>query len=55
MNLDEALVAADRIRAKQTYLTHLTHEYNHHVHQAQISQHHPTVQLAWDGLWVEIS
>lgn len=54
MNLTEALKVSDRIKAKTTYLTHLTHEYDHDKHEALIAQTHPQVHLAWDGLWVTL-
>lgn len=46
-NLDGALEAASRISAKRTYLTHLSHDFDHDLMDRYLP---PRVELAYDGL-----
>lgn len=49
-SVPEALAAASRIGARQTYLTHIAHDLAHTATNASLP---PEVQLAYDGLVIE--
>jgi phosphoribosyl 1,2-cyclic phosphate phosphodiesterase len=49
-NLDEALVAIERIAPGRTYLTHLSHSFDHAAVEATLPR---GVHLAYDGLSLE--
>jgi phosphoribosyl 1,2-cyclic phosphate phosphodiesterase len=51
-SLDEALEAAREARAKQTWLTHLSHEFDLPCFAARLPE---GVQMAWDGLKIALA
>ncbi len=50
-SLSEAVEAAQRIGARQTYFTHITHRLEHEATNAALP---PGIELAYDGLVVEV-
>ncbi len=50
-HLERALEVAKEIRAKQTYLTHLSDDFDHDITNAQLPS---GIELAWDGLAIDI-
>jgi len=52
MCLDEALATARRIGARKTILTHLTHDYDHDVDQAEMPS---DIELAYDGMKLSVA
>jgi phosphoribosyl 1,2-cyclic phosphate phosphodiesterase len=50
--LEQAIEVAQRINAKQTYFTHLSHKMGTHATVSKILP--PTIQLAYDGLQVSL-
>lgn len=51
MNFEEAIAAAQQIKAKQTYFLHFCHEVSHTAKEAELP---PGMLLAYDGLKVSI-
>ena len=50
-SIDQAVVAASRIGATRSYLTHLTHEVDHGDLKTTLP---PGVELAYDGLAIDL-
>ena len=46
-SLDEAIAVAERVRARRTLFTHMSHELDHETTQARLP---PGMELAYDGL-----
>jgi phosphoribosyl 1,2-cyclic phosphate phosphodiesterase len=51
-NIDEAVEAARRIGAGQTYFTHMGHELDHEATNAALPQ---GIELAYDGLRIPLT
>lgn len=51
-HLEKAIEAARLIGARQTYLTHLGHDYDHDVTNAELPAN---IQLAYDGLTIQLA
>jgi phosphoribosyl 1,2-cyclic phosphate phosphodiesterase len=52
LTIEQALIEAERIGAKQTFLTHLSHEIHHATHSARLPH---GVDLSYDGLSLEVT
>jgi len=50
-HLDAALAVIDELRPKQTYLVHLSHDYDHDKTNMELPA---GVELAWDGMTVDV-
>ncbi|MGY8823588.1 MAG: MBL fold metallo-hydrolase [Candidatus Latescibacterota bacterium] len=51
-NVEQALEVVEELKPKRTYFTHMAHDLEHHATNAALPNH---VQLAYDGLELEIS
>jgi phosphoribosyl 1,2-cyclic phosphate phosphodiesterase len=52
LTIEQALAEAERIGARRTYLTHLSHEVEHAAHSARLPR---GVDLSYDGLSLEVA
>ena len=50
-NIEEAVAVSERLGARQTYLTHLTHDVDHADAESRLP---PTVRPAHDGLVIDV-
>lgn len=50
-HFEKALEVAKELGAKKTYLTHLSHDYDHDITNSQLPE---GIELAWDGLRIDI-
>lgn len=51
-HFERAVSEAQRIGARRTYLTHLSHDYDHHVTNQELPD---GIELAWDGLRIHVA
>lgn len=54
MNIEEAIAAAGEIAGKRTFFTHLTHTLDHQALSEELRATHPTIQVAYDGLRLNV-
>lgn len=50
-NVEQAMEVVERVRPKMTYFTHISHQLDHDVMNAQLPKH---VELAYDGLVIDV-
>ncbi len=51
MHFDEAIEIAGQLGARQTYFTHLSHDFDHDVTNSELP---PNIQLGYDGLRITV-
>ena len=52
MSLDEAIAAAEKLGAKRTVFTHMSHEIDHETVNKQLP---PGMELGYDGMRIQLT